>query len=53
MSFPIERKEWNDEMNAFLEHRMGKTTQGSIALTVLDEYKKNGTEKLDLSGLNK
>ena len=32
---------------------MGKTTQGSIALTVLEEYKKNGTEKLDLSGLNK
>lgn len=53
VSFPIERKEWNDEMNAFLEHRMGKTTQGSIALTVLDEYKKNGTEKLDLRCLNK
>ena len=32
---------------------MGKTTQGSVALKVLEEYKKNGTEKLDLSGLNK
>ena len=29
------------------------TTQGSVALKVLEEYKKNGTEKLDLSGLNK
>ena len=32
---------------------MEKTTQGSIAMKVLEEYKKNGTEKLDLRGLNK
>ena len=31
---------------------MGKTAQGSIALQVLEEYKKNGTEKLDLGSLD-
>ena len=36
-----------------MKHRMGKTTQGSIALEVLEKYKKNGTEKLDLRSLNK
>ena len=32
---------------------MAKTAQGSIGMTVIEEYKKNDTEKLDLSGLNK
>ena len=52
VSTPNRHIECKDEM-INLKHRMGKTTQGSIALQVLEEYKKNGTEKLDLSGLNK
>lgn len=36
-----------------LKHRQGETTQGSITLKILEEHKKKGTKKLDLSGLNK
>ena len=34
-----------------MEHRLGKTIQGSVALKVLEEFKNHGTEKLDLNGL--